>query len=127
MCSTQADVYGKEDPDDPAKGTEVPGLPLLEKLASESALVRSDQIPITVDKKKIDPKVAAPLPPSPPGTRWKRVHLGWIVISNATLVRISRALVPRFFRICFSRFLARFDCFYRWIEPGQKQHTGCRE
>ena len=52
MCSTQADVYGNEDPDDPTKGTEVPRLPLLEKLASESALVRSDQIPITADKKR---------------------------------------------------------------------------
>ena len=77
MCSTQADVYGKEDPDDPAKGTEVPRLPLLEKLASESALVRSDQIPITANQKKIEPKVAVPLPPSPPGTRLEKGAL-WV-------------------------------------------------
>jgi beta-lactamase superfamily II metal-dependent hydrolase len=77
LCSTQADVYGKEDPDDSAKGTEVPRLPLLEKLASESALVRSDQIPITANKKKIEPKVAAPLPPSPPGSRLEKGAL-WV-------------------------------------------------
>lgn len=77
MCSTQADVYGNEDPDDPAKGSEVPRLPLLEKLASESALVRSDQIPITANKKKIDPKVDAPLPPSPPSARLEKGAL-WV-------------------------------------------------
>src|SRR5262249_58095123 len=30
MCSTQGEVYGTEDPDDPTKGTEVPRGPLLE-------------------------------------------------------------------------------------------------
>ncbi|HET7061109.1 MAG TPA: hypothetical protein VFI43_02910 [Nitrosospira sp.] len=77
MCSTQADVYGNEDPDNPAKGTEVPRLPLLEKLASESALVRSDQISITVNEKEIEAKVAAPLPAPPPGSRLEKGTL-WV-------------------------------------------------
>ena len=69
MCSTEADVYGTEDPDDPTKGTEVPRAPLLAKLASESALVRSDQIAITVDEEKIEAKVVEPLPAPPHGAR----------------------------------------------------------
>jgi hypothetical protein len=77
MCSTQADVYGTEDPDDPAKGTEVPRAPLLEKLGSESALVRSDQIPITVDGKTVAPKVTAPLPAATSSARFEQGTL-WI-------------------------------------------------
>ena len=71
MCSTQADVYGTADANDPTKGTEVPRAPLLDKLASESALVRSDQIEITVDGKPIPPKVTAALPAPVPGSRFK--------------------------------------------------------
>jgi hypothetical protein len=69
MCSTQANVYGTEDPDDPTKGTEVPRGPLLDKLASESALVRSDQIAITVGEKLIPAAAPAALPTPRPGTR----------------------------------------------------------
>ena len=77
MCSTQADVYGTEDPDDPTKGTEVPRGPLLDKLASESALVRSDQIAITVDGKQIAPAVTAALPAPTPGSRFEQGPL-WV-------------------------------------------------
>jgi hypothetical protein len=77
MCSTEAGVYGTEDPDDPTKGTEVPRLPLLGKLASESALVRSDQVEITVDGTKIDAKVPAELPAAGPGCRFEKGAL-WI-------------------------------------------------
>jgi hypothetical protein len=77
MCSTEAGVYGTEDPDDPTKGTEVPRVPLLEKLASESALVRSDQIPITVEGKGILPQVRAALPDPPSGSRFKQGTL-WV-------------------------------------------------
>jgi hypothetical protein len=77
MCSTQADVYGTTDADDPTKGTEVPRGPLLDKLAAESALVRSDQIQITVDGKKIPAKVPAALPAPVPGSRFERGAL-WV-------------------------------------------------
>lgn len=70
MCSTQAGVYGTEDPDDPTKGTEVPRGPLLAKLASESALVRSDQIAITVGGKQIPAQAPAALPTPPAGSRF---------------------------------------------------------
>jgi hypothetical protein len=70
MCSTEAGVYGTEDPDDPTKGTEVPRGPLLEKLASEGALVRSDQLAITVGTKQIPAQVSATLPAPPPGCRF---------------------------------------------------------
>ena len=45
MCSTEAGVYGTEDPGRPTKGTEVPRGPLCEKLDAESALraQRSDR------------------------------------------------------------------------------------
>jgi len=69
LCSTEANVYGTEDPDDPTKGTEVPRGPLLDKLASESALVRSDQIAITVNGKQIQAAVPATLPDPPRGVR----------------------------------------------------------
>src|SRR5262249_16893832 len=77
MCSTEAGVYGTEDPDDPTKGTEVPRGPLLEKLASESALVRSDQIAITVAGKQIAAKAPAALPAPLPGSRFKQGPL-WV-------------------------------------------------
>jgi hypothetical protein len=77
MCSTQADVYGTEDPDDPTKGTEVPRGPLLDKLALESALVRSDQIAITVNGKQIQAKVAEALPAPVPGSRFEQGPL-WV-------------------------------------------------
>jgi hypothetical protein len=68
MCSTQADVYGKEDVANPVDGTEVPRLPLLEALRSATELVRSDQVAVTVDSKTVKPDAPAPLPaPSPAG------------------------------------------------------------
>ena len=42
LCSTQEDSYGN-----PQKGTEVPRDPLLAALAKKSALVRSDEIPVS--------------------------------------------------------------------------------
>lgn len=69
MCSTEAGVYGTEHPEDPTKGTEVPRGPLLDKLAAEGALVRSDQIAITVDGKRIDAAMPAALPAAPPRMR----------------------------------------------------------
>jgi hypothetical protein len=77
MCSTQKDVYGTEDPDDPTKGTEVPRIPLLEQLAKESALVRSDQVDIVVDGKVIAAKAPANLPPAGPGHRFVKGVL-WV-------------------------------------------------
>jgi hypothetical protein len=71
MCSTQADVYGSENPDDPTKGTEVPRGPLLEKLASEAALVRSDQISITFDGESVSAEAPAALPATVPGIRFE--------------------------------------------------------
>jgi hypothetical protein len=70
MCSTQKDVYGTEDPDDATKGTEVPRVPLIDALAAECALVRSDQIAITVNGESIDAMVDAPLPPTAKGPRY---------------------------------------------------------
>jgi len=77
MCSTEAGVYGTEDPEDPTKGTEVPRGPLLQKLASEAALIRSDQIPITVNSKSIKPQVSAALPAAIPGGRFEKGTL-WV-------------------------------------------------
>jgi hypothetical protein len=72
MCSTQADVYGTEDPDDESKGTEVPRAPLMVKLASESNFVRSDQLPIKVNGAVVaEPKVTATLPAASGGTRFE--------------------------------------------------------
>jgi beta-lactamase superfamily II metal-dependent hydrolase len=71
MCSTQKDVYGTEDPDDSSKGTEVPRVPLIDALAAESALVRSDQIDISVDGKAIKAAAPAPLPAAPRGARYE--------------------------------------------------------
>jgi hypothetical protein len=69
LCSTQAGVYGTEDPEDPTKGTEVPRIPLLEDLGNKSALVRSDQIPIKVGTETIAPAVERPMPPNGKGYR----------------------------------------------------------
>ena len=77
MCSTEADVYGTEDPDDPAKGTEVPRGPLLDALAATAALVRSDQIAIKVDGKKIKAQAPAPLPVAAAGRRFEQGEL-WV-------------------------------------------------
>jgi beta-lactamase superfamily II metal-dependent hydrolase len=77
MCSTQKDVYGTEDPDDPTKGTEVPRVPLIDALAAECALVRSDQIDITVDGEDIEATVPAPLPAAAKGPRYEKGAL-WI-------------------------------------------------
>jgi len=77
MCSTQADVYGNENIEDPTKGTEVPRIPLLDRLAQGSTLVRSDQLPITVNNKTVPPKVTAKLPASGQGFRFKAGSL-WI-------------------------------------------------
>jgi hypothetical protein len=76
MCSTEAGVYGTENPDDPSKGTEVPRDPLCEKLDAESAFVRSDQVPITVAGKTTAAQVPAPLPKAAPGTRLQTFALG---------------------------------------------------
>jgi len=73
MCSTQADVYGTEDPDDEAKGTEVPRDPLLKALGAETNFVRSDQIPIVVNNTVlVKPEVIATLPSAATGTRFKQ-------------------------------------------------------
>lgn len=72
MCSTEAHVYGTEDPEDPSKGTEVPRGPLLDKLASRAALVRSDQIPIKVAGKTTPARVKAALPGPIPGSRFEK-------------------------------------------------------
>jgi len=77
MCSTEADVYGTEDPDDPAKGTEVPRGPLLDALGAAAALVRSDQIAIKVDGKKIAAQAPAALPGAAPGRRFEQGEL-WV-------------------------------------------------
>ena len=77
MCSTQKDVYGTENPNDPTKGTEVPRIPLLAKLASESALVRSDQVAITVNGIEVKAAVPAPLPSPLPGSRFEHGTL-WV-------------------------------------------------
>jgi hypothetical protein len=77
MCSTQAGVYGTEDPDDPSKGTEVPRQPLIDKLGSETALVRSDQIEITVGTTIIKPEVDAPIPASIAGARFGKGDI-WV-------------------------------------------------
>ncbi len=71
MCSTQKDVYGTEDPDDSTKGTEVPRVPLIEALAKQCALVRSDQIEIQVDGAAIKAEVPAPLPAPARGARYE--------------------------------------------------------
>jgi hypothetical protein len=77
MCSTQKDVYGTENPDDPTKGTEVPRVPLLAKLASESAFVRSDQIEISVEGRRIEAAAPASLPAAQPGCRFEQGPL-WV-------------------------------------------------
>jgi beta-lactamase superfamily II metal-dependent hydrolase len=77
MCSTQKDVYGTEDPDDATKGTEVPRVPLIDALSAECALVRSDQIAITVNGEAIDATVEAPLPPAAKGPRYEKGAM-WI-------------------------------------------------
>jgi hypothetical protein len=76
MCSTEAGVYGTENPDDPSKGTEVPRDPLCEQLDAESAFVRSDQVPITVAGQTKAAQVLAPLPAAAPGTRLQTFPLG---------------------------------------------------
>lgn len=77
MCSTEAGVYGTEDPADATKGTEVPRLPLLQKLSTQAALVRSDQIPITVNGKSIKPQVPGAMPAAIPGSRFQTGAL-WV-------------------------------------------------
>ena len=77
MCSTEAGVYGTENPEDASKGTEVPRVPLLAKLSTQAALVRSDQVPITVNGKPIKPQVSAALPAAIPGSRFQAGPL-WV-------------------------------------------------
>jgi hypothetical protein len=77
MCSTEADVYGTEDPDDPTKGTEVPRIPLMQKLASESALVRSDQLEVRLGGKTIKPANDGKIPSGGAGFRYETGPL-WI-------------------------------------------------
>jgi hypothetical protein len=60
MCSTQIGVYGN-----PVKETEVPRTPLMEALANEGVLVRSDSFPIKTKSLGVIPPakgVGAPLP-----------------------------------------------------------------
>jgi beta-lactamase superfamily II metal-dependent hydrolase len=49
MCSTEKGVYGNPDP---AKGTEVPRVPLMDALADKCALIRSDAIEVDGAGKK---------------------------------------------------------------------------
>jgi hypothetical protein len=77
MCSTQEGVYGKENPHDPTAGTEVPRIPLLNALGAAAALVRSDQIEISVGSKEEPAMVNDPLPNSTVGTRFEKGTL-WI-------------------------------------------------
>ncbi len=60
MCSTQIGAYGNPD-----KGTEVPRTPLLAALDKKSALVRSDQIPVTLAGNAVP---AVPNLPATPAT-----------------------------------------------------------
>lgn len=55
MCSTQEDVYGT-----PAKNTEVPRTPLMNALAGECDLVRSDQISLKTGGGDFPPGAGAP-------------------------------------------------------------------
>lgn len=84
MCSTEKDVYGTEDPEDPAKGTEVPRIPLLAKLQATKAFVRSDQIDIkfnsdtqSAEAVQVKAQVSAKLPPDSVGRRFEQGAL-WI-------------------------------------------------
>jgi len=77
MCSTEAGVYGTEDPEDTTKGTEVPRLPLLQKLSTQAALVRSDQIAVTVNGTSVPAKMPAALPAAIPGSRFQTGAL-WV-------------------------------------------------
>jgi hypothetical protein len=77
MCSTEKDVYGTEHPEDPAKGTEVRRVPLLDALGKASALVRSDQIDITFKGGKEAARVPAALPKAVPGRRFEK-GTSWI-------------------------------------------------
>jgi beta-lactamase superfamily II metal-dependent hydrolase len=52
MCSTQADSFGSVE-----NKSEVPRIPLIEALAKKSAIVRSDQIQVTIDGKPAVPPV----------------------------------------------------------------------
>ena len=56
MCSTQKDVYGKENLHDPTTGTEVPRIPLLSALgAASGAGWQGDQIAINLGNGKTLP------------------------------------------------------------------------
>jgi hypothetical protein len=77
MCSTQKDVYGKENIRDPSTGTEVPRIPLLSALGAVTSLVRSDQAKIKVNGKETDAMVNIPLPPPGGGARFQEGTL-WI-------------------------------------------------
>jgi hypothetical protein len=76
MCSTEKDVYGRENLD-PTLGTEVPRLPLLSALAGVASVVRSDQLAIEVDAVEKPARVADPLPPAAGGARFQ-AGLLWI-------------------------------------------------
>jgi hypothetical protein len=55
MCSTQEGAFGSK-----ANQSEVPRDPLLAALEKKSALVRSDQIEVTVEGNHVDPAEGAP-------------------------------------------------------------------
>jgi beta-lactamase superfamily II metal-dependent hydrolase len=61
MCSTQLGAYGNPD-----KGTEVPRTPLLDALGKKSALVRSDQIAVTLAGNAVPPVPNLPASPGQP-------------------------------------------------------------
>lgn len=61
MCSTQDDSYGN-----PAKGTEVPRIPLIEALRNKSATVRSDEFAVKRKTNPVPPIKGAPAKPPKP-------------------------------------------------------------
>jgi hypothetical protein len=77
MCSTEKGVYGKENPQDPSAGTEVPRMPLLSALAGVATVVRSDQSAISVGGKTLAAAVDAALPAPGGGARFAAGPL-WI-------------------------------------------------
>jgi len=60
MCSTQADSFGSVE-----NKSEVPRIPLIDALGKKSALVRSDQIKVTVGDGVAPVKGSPKNPPAP--------------------------------------------------------------
>lgn len=55
MCSTQADTFGSVDND-----SEVPREPLIDALATKSTMVRSDQVPVKLKDRSVEPVKGSP-------------------------------------------------------------------